>query len=175
MLGGKAVIVVGGTGMGKTTLNKNYLRQVSKECLWLYDVNNEYSEFLPPNYLLPKFDSFCDKAACLSNAVIVFEEATIFLSNKGSNRILIDILVRKRHTSNLIFLVFHSLRSVPKYLLDLCNILILLKTNDPEHIVKAFDNDNLLQAYNELKKAPMLQNPDSKKLYSPHKFVKLLD
>jgi hypothetical protein len=175
MLGGKAVIVVGGTGMGKTTLNKYYLRQVNKECIWLYDVNNEYTEFVPPNYVLPKFDVFCEKASKLSQAVMLFEEATIFLSNKGSNRILIDILVRKRHTQNVIFLVFHSLRFVPKYLLDLCNLMVLLKTNDPEHVVKAFEHEALLNAYTELKKSPMLLNKELGKYYSPHKFVKLLD
>lgn len=175
MIGGKAVIVVASTGMGKTTLVKNYLQQVSKECLWLYDVNNEYTDFLVPDYKLPKFDMFCEKAANLKQAVIVFEEATIFLSNKGSNRILVDILVRKRHTNNLVFLVFHSLRSVPKYLLDLCNYLILLKTNDPEHIVKSFDNDSLLEGYAEIKKSPMLQNKESGRFYSPHKFIKLIE
>src|SRR6478736_183058 len=110
MKGGKAIIVVGGTGMGKTTFVKSMLSHIHPENIWLYDVNNEYGEYIISAPLLP-FETFCNRASSLKQCVIVFEEATIFLNNKGSNQKLIDILVRKRHTENLVILVFHSLRS----------------------------------------------------------------
>lgn len=173
MKGGKAIIVIGGTGMGKSTFVKSCLSHVHKENIWLYDVNNEYREYINPLPELPSFQNFCDKASKLNQSVIVFEEATIFLNNKGSNQKLIDILVRKRHTENLIILVFHSLRSMPKYLLDLCNVLVLHKTNDPLEIAERFDNDALLKAYQYIKAAPMLPGSNGK-MYSPSKAITLL-
>lgn len=173
MKGGKAIIVVGGTGMGKSTFVKSCLSHVAPENIWLYDVNNEYRDYIVPLPQLPSFQAFCDHAAKLNQSVIVFEEATIFLNNKGSNQKLIDILVRKRHTENLIILVFHSLRSVPKYLLDLCNIMVLHKTNDPLDIAERFDNDQLLQGYKYIKSAPMLSGTNGK-MYSPSKLIPLL-
>jgi len=173
MKGGKAIIVVGGTGMGKTTFVKSMLMHVAKENIWLYDVNNEYTEYIIPLPQLPTFQAFCDKASLLKQSVIVFEEATIFLKNKGSNQKLIDILVRKRHTENLVILVFHSLRSVPKYLLDLCNIMVLHKTNDPLDKAEQFDNDELLKAYQYIKAAPMIPGTNGK-MYSPSKLIPLL-
>ncbi len=173
MIGGQAIIVVGGTGMGKTTFNKQCLSQVNKDIICLYDVNREYTEFLPENYVLPKFQDFCKNATALTKHVVVYEEATMFLSNKGSNELLIEQLVRKRHTENTYFLVFHSLRSVPKYLLSLCNMIVLHKTNDPLDLVEKFDCPQLTKAFTEIKNAGMLQG-SSGKLYSPNKIVKLI-
>lgn len=173
MIGGKGIIVVGGTGMGKTTFNKNCLRQVSKDVINIYDVNNEYPEFLPENYVLPKFHEFCAHATTLRQCIIVYEEATIFLSNKGSNEMLIEQLVRKRHTENTYFLVFHSLRAVPKYLLSLCNIIVLHKTNDPLDIVEKFGHDKLTKAFLEIKNAGMLKS-ESGRLYSPMKIIEII-
>lgn len=168
--GGKAFIVVGAPGMGKTTFNKEILSQVHPATIWLYDVNNEYTDFVQMPLL--KFDKFCEIALTKTDSLIVFEEATIFLSNKGSNVNLKEILVRKRHTRNVILLVFHSLRSVPKYLLDLCNYLVLHKTNDPEYIAESFEHPELLKTYQEIKASEMLQKPGGKP-YSPRKIVLL--
>lgn len=171
MIGGKALIIVGGTGMGKTTFIKSCLSKVNKSSIYLFDVNAEYAEF--SDIPLPKFSVFCNKALDLQQAVIVFEEATIFLNNRGSNETLIEILVRKRHTQNLVFLVFHSLRSVPKYLIDLCNIMVLHKTNDPLSIAEVFGNQAITDAFVEIKNGDMLQNEQGK-TFSPHRVIKLI-
>lgn len=168
--GGKAFIIVGAPGMGKTTFVKNILKRVHPGTIWLYDVNNEYTEII--NQPLLDFDVFCKEAMKKRESILVFEEATIFLSNKGSNNELKNILVRKRHTHNTILLVFHSLRYVPKYLLDLCNYMALYKTNDPEEKAIELGNENILNAYREIKSAPMLKN-DVGREYSPHKIVTL--
>jgi len=145
-MSGKSIIVVGGTGTGKTTLIKERLKNVDKRSLHLYDVNNEYTEFYTEPF--GSFERFAKKAQRLNDAVIVFEEATIFLSNKGSNSQVRDILVRKRHTNCTIFFVFHSLRSVPRWVYDLSNFVVLLKTNDSESsVVSRFEDDRFTQVF----------------------------
>jgi len=148
-MSGKSIIFVGGTGTGKTTLIKGRLKKVSKDCLYLFDINNEYTEFFDKP--LPSFVKFSKQCTKLNDAIIVYEEATIFLSNKGSNSEVNEVLVRKRHTNNTIFFVFHSLRSVPRWLFDLSNYLFLLKTNDSlDTVEKKFDHDALTTAFKEV-------------------------
>lgn len=174
MIGGKGIIVVGGTGMGKTTFIKQCLSMVNKDVVYLYDVNNEYEDYTPENYALPDFKDFCNKAVLLKQSVIVFEEATIFLDNRGSNNQVISMLVRKRHTENTYFLVFHTLRSIPKNLLGLCNLMVLHKTNgDNLEVVDKLGNARVTSAYKEISSAGMLKSPTGK-LYSPSKIVHLL-
>ncbi len=153
-MSGKAIIIVGGTGAGKTTWVKTKLKKVDKKSILLYDVNNEYKEFTDGSSL-PDFDDFSNRATRVSNAVIVFEEATIFLSNQGSNKNVRDILVRKRHTNNTIFLVFHSLRAVPRNIFDLCNYVVLHKTNDNVDLIdNRFDMPELTDMFTRIKNAP---------------------
>lgn len=168
--GGKAFIVVGATGMGKTTWLKNMLRTVHPENLFLYDVNAEYTELY--NAPLPDFDKFSDEAKHKRESVIVFEEATIFLNNRGSNVSLIDVLVRKRHTKNIVFLVFHSFRAVPKYIIDLCNYMVIHKTNDTVDLVARYKNDTITKAFSEILAAPMIVAENGSE-YSPSKIISL--
>jgi DNA helicase HerA-like ATPase len=144
--GGKALIIVGMTGSGKSTLVKKYIAPVARSRLWLHDVNGEY---FPDEPEIP-IDDFITVAAKLRESVIVFEEATIFFSNRGSNKIMRDILVRKRHRHNCIILVFHSIRSIPVYIFDLCNYVTLFRTNDTEDLVRT-KNPLLLNAFEKVK------------------------
>ena len=52
-----AILVVGKTGSGKTTLVKSLLKKANKKSLFLYDVNNEYKEFVTEEVELD-FDIF---------------------------------------------------------------------------------------------------------------------
>ncbi len=174
MIGGKGIIVVGGTGMGKTTFIKTCLSMTNKEVVYLYDVNNEYDEYTPENYSLPDFKDFCNRSVQLKQSVIVFEEATIFLDNRGSNNQVISMLVRKRHTENTIFLVFHTIRSIPKNLLGLCNLMVLHKTNgDNLEVVERLGSDKVTSAYKELLSESMLKS-NTGRLYSPSKIIHLI-
>lgn len=144
----KALILVGGTGCGKTYFTKRLLRTVNKNALLIFDVNNEYSEFFPYPFN-PDIDIFLSKASKIKQGVILIEDATSFLSNRGRSDALTKILVAKRHTKNTIILLFHSMRAVPKYLVDLSTHLVIFKTNDPIHIVeKGFDNERITDAFN---------------------------
>lgn len=160
-----AHLIIGATGTGKTTKVKEYLNKIPhKGSIFIYDINNEYRDFYP--YKFEDFGVFIERMSRVKKGVMVFEEATIFLSNRSCNRILVDILVRKRHTNNYIFMNFHSLRSVPKYLLDLCKYVTLFKTNDSLSFVEStFRNDILTDTFREVSTAPNLHYYKMIKLY----------
>ena len=149
----KSFLIVGNTGTGKTTFVKTALKK-SKAPLFLYDVNNEYKEFQNLSEF-GSFEDFLQEVKNKTGAVIVFEEATIFFSNRGASKEATEILVRKRHTGNLIFFVFHSLRTVPLHIFDLCDFLILHKTADNIKLMEAkFNgNDKILNSFFECLKS----------------------
>ncbi len=127
----KAIAVIGGTGQGKSTFIKEVLLSNMAGRKLIYDVNNEYKT----GKALPSIVDFLKTAKTAIKTCIVFEEATIFFSNRGFNDELLDILVRKRHTQNVIILVFHSLRAAPKYVLDMVDTIVLFKTKDLQNEV----------------------------------------
>lgn len=126
----RTIAVIGGQGTGKTTFCKTLVRGVSKP-VYVYDVNNEYAKGVE----LPEFESFCELMTTKTNSLIIFEEATIFLDKRGTNKQITEMLVRKRHTNNMIVLVFHSLRSLPVSILDLIDAIVLFKTNDTHRLL----------------------------------------
>jgi Cdc6-like AAA superfamily ATPase len=150
----KAIIIVGSTGEGKTTQVKEILKQTSQQ-LSIFDVNNEYREF-KNNNITQDFNLFLIESKKKINTCIVFEEATIFFSHQSGTEDIKNILVRKRHTKNLLIFNFHSLRQVPLFLLDFCDCLILFRTKDLEsNIDKRFkENESILKAFAQLKNAP---------------------
>ena len=147
----KALIIVGATGTGKTTYIKNMLKKVPcKESLFIYDVNNEYSDLFP--YPLIGIEDFMEKTQFMKKGIFVLEEATIYLNNRSSNEYLINLMVRKRHTFNTIILVFHSMRSVPRYIYELSNFITIFKTNDSsEMTARELKDDRLEGLMNEIK------------------------
>jgi len=160
-----AHLIIGATGTGKTTKVKEYLKTIpNKKAIFIYDINNEYREFYP--YKFEDFEVFIERMTRVKKGVMVFEESTIFLSNRTCNRQLVDILVRKRHTGNYIFMNFHSLRSLPKYVLDLCKYVTLFHTNDSVSFVEStFRNDLLTEAFKEVNNAPNIHYYKLIKLY----------
>lgn len=161
---GTGHIIVGATGTGKSTFIKQLLQLVNPDCIAVYDVNNEYHDFFP--YPLSNFETFTQKAATLKKAVIVFEESTIFLNNRGTNQNIIDLLVKKRHNENYIILVFHSLRSVPRYVFELCNYITVFKTNDnSEMTARELKDDRLEEIMNRVKNSAIPYFSETLKIY----------
>jgi len=134
-------IIVGATNTGKTSLVKRLLKKANKKAFFIYDVNNEYKEFF--NYPLMDINTFIYKANFINRGIIIIEEATIFFSNR-SNNLLKELLVRKRHTKNHIILIFHSVRSIPRYVYELANYITIFKTNDsPEMSAKELKDERI--------------------------------
>ena len=158
----KAVIIVGNTGRGKSTAARELLdiAKIEGREIFVYDPNAEYKKYYGGEFT--HVSEFLNKVSKKKNAFILFEEATIFFSNKGYSELLVDMLVRKRHQNNEIVLLFHSLRSIPTYILELCNFLVLYKTNDRENYInKTFEGyDDILTAFNLLKNTPDNSRPN---------------
>jgi hypothetical protein len=160
----KGHIIIGGTGRGKTTFVKKMLSHIAPERIEIYDVNKEYEDFYKQSFL--EFEDFMLKVKPLKNKFIVFEEATIFFNNRGCDKILVDMLVRKRHTNNYIILNFHSIRNVPRYVWDLCNIVTLFKTNDSEKKINDyFDLEEFVNTFYQVKDSPDFHCNKTLKLY----------
>jgi hypothetical protein len=176
MNGGQAWIIAGGTGTGKTTFNKNAAKQVHPSSLLVYDVNNEYSEFgqsaINPEKI--DFEGFAKMSIQVRNAFMIFEEATSFINRQGANQFLRKGLVAKRHRGNTLFFVFHSLRFIPLDILDLCNYMVIFKTNDTiDKVDTRFQNEAISSAFARIKNSPMLFDEQSGRKFSPHEIVPL--
>lgn len=155
----KAFILVGATGMGKSTLFRRLTECMPPERMYVNDVNGEY-QHLPycadryrKGMALPDIDSYMNDVELVTDSVVAFEEATVFFSNRGSNAMMRKFLVGKRHTGNMYFLLFHSIRSIPYYIYDLCNYVFVFNTNDNEHVVET-KHELLLDAYRAVKNKP---------------------
>ncbi len=173
-MSGKTFLFIGMRGMGKTTLVKKTLAGAHPDSLLIFDPNGEYTSFTNGRPPITNFKLFAQKAMQVENAVIVVEEATVFLNNRGFNVDFLEVVVRARHTNNSIICVFHTLKSVPKYIFDLCNYVILLKTgmsDNEDYVRKQFDHELLTQAFIEIRDAKLIRNPDTGKDYSPNKFL----
>lgn len=147
----KAHIIVGATDTGKTYFTKQLLNKVpNKKALFIYDVENEYQSYFP--YPLIDFETFIEKATYLKNSVQVYEEATIFFGNRSSNEFLKSIMVRKKHDKNHIILIFHSMRSVPRYIYELANYITIFKTNDsPDMTARELKDERLIEIMDRVK------------------------
>lgn len=165
-MSGKGILVVGRRGSGKTTTNRRLLSKAHPDARLVLDVNGEYKDLFPHEPI--SFDKFTNLAVAVKNAVILIEEATIFLSNRGNNFDVRQLLVQARHNNNTIIFSFHSFRTIPKYIFDLCNVVIIHKTGDSEEVLEQFDNEDLIKAFTEIKNAPMLKNSTGVE-YSPQK------
>jgi len=147
-----SAIFAGATGAGKTTLSKRLLKKaVEGRKPYIYDPNGEFREY--GSYVGIGIKEFMTKIDNVTNAVILFEEATIFFKNKGfADTILTNHLIRKRHLNNVVIFNFHSLRAVPVDIMDYINYLFVLYTNDRETLIrtKFKDDDLVLDAYTEV-------------------------
>lgn len=155
MFGGKAILVIGGTGSGKTTwIKKNIVSQVDATRLLVNDVNAEYTEYGLAEINPEEPEQFARLVSVSTEIVAVFEEATIFYSTRGNDQLMRKILVGKRHRNNVIVLVFHSIRAIPHYIFDLINYVVLFRTADDEQLVAD--------------RYPMLYNANRKINHTPH-------
>jgi len=172
----KCHIFVGATDTGKSHQIKQLLKKVNKDALFIYDVNNEYREFFP--YPFVDFDRFIEAATRLKNAVLVVEEATIFLNNRSSNEFLREILVRKKHTNVFIILVFHSVRAIPRYIYELSNYITIFNTNDsPDMSAKELKDERIekimLEVRNNTDKKFIHKKPDGTLVHFFNKTLKI--
>jgi hypothetical protein len=98
--------------------------------LVVYDINQEYTKEYPEEFI--DFDQFLDNVVDLRHTYMIFEEATIFFDSHSTADEMKNLLVRARHTGNIIQLNFHSFSSIPKYIKNLIDYITIFNTGDSE-------------------------------------------
>lgn len=125
-------VIVGQRGCGKSTLAeeraKAFLKNNPKEKFFPYDIEKRYF----PDRPLPPIKEFMSKVITEENSLFVFEESTIFFPNRGRDKDLIQAMVTSRYNGNLMFLIYHALGEVPKYVFRLADCVILFRTKEDE-------------------------------------------
>lgn len=171
-MSGKSIIVVGARGTGKTTNNREMISKVHPDARLILDVNGEYKDLFPHEMI--GFKEFTTMITKVKGAVILIEEATIFLSNRGYNGDIVDVLVKARHRDNTIIFSFHSFNTIPNYVWELSNYVYIFKTNDDLDTIKSYKKPKLEAAFTEIQNADWLKGENGKQ-YSPKKLVNLYD
>jgi hypothetical protein len=150
-MSGIASIIIGRRGCGKTTLSMKLLDQRPKGMpVLIYDINNEYQKYYPEPF--EDFDIFLKKISDekVRRHYILIEEATIFFNTQSNFYEMKNVLVRARHTGNIIQLNFHSFASIPKGIYNLLDYVTVFKTNDNlDSVTNRFDHPGVIQAYQE--------------------------
>lgn len=150
--------IVGKRKSGKTTFVKEYLkRHLSKQKKYIFDIQNDYFDIPNAvNITTGDKEQFLNLVEYVKNSVIVFEEATAFLSTQSNEMRLRKILVSSSpsHNNNIIFFCFHSLRFLPPYLIDLVDYFVIYKTNDlPQKVRAKFGDTKIFDTWNNVRVA----------------------
>jgi len=148
-MSGLVTVFIGRRGSGKTTLSKKLLDKKPEEMkVMIYDINNEYQDYYKEPF--EDWQIFMSKFPDLKNTYLLIEEATIFFDTSDRQEEMKNLLVRARHTQNIIQLNFHSWLSVPKNIFNMCDYVTVFKTNDTIMTVKAkYDYQDLIDVFNE--------------------------
>lgn len=148
-MSGIATCCIGRRGCGKTTTSKQLLELRPKNMpVIIYDINKEYEKYYPEPF--EDFEVFLIRISDekVRHTYILIEEATIFFSTASNFEEMRNVLVRARHTGNIIQLNFHSFRSVPKNIYELLDYVIVFKTNDSlKSVTDKFDNPAVIKAF----------------------------
>lgn len=170
-------IIIGAPRTGKSHYTKEKLGKANPKSLLIYDENEEYTHLVPEPITDP--DEFLTRAKITRGGILVFEEATTFVT-QHPNPIIVKLLAQKFHHKNTMFFIFHSIRDVPFYVWNKSMHAILFKTNDDDKYVHArFRHPALDQAFKEVKESSWIMtgknypgtNQEIK--YSIHKTVSI--
>ena len=163
---GMAIIFVGATNHGKTKFGvMPLLDELPNMPKLIFDLSpsQEYQAKYNCNFKVNKDgdldaqrDTFCKEAQKRDYHIIVFEDATAFFSNKGTNKAMNNLLVFKAHRNQIIILVFHSLRSIPVEIMDNVNYINMRKTGDRPSLIEGRYDDwpEVYETYLDVDKNP---------------------
>lgn len=166
---GKVWLIVGKKKMGKTFFLRSLLKPVHPKNLFLYDPTGQYNDFYKKPFL--DFDKFIEVCTKVSGAVIAIEEGTINIGHAPIKEVK-DFCAGSMNKGNTVFMIFHSLRTVPRYIYDLSEMIVLFKTKDDlDLVMEKFKDAGLIKIFKELQKAPML--PGKTRPYSPMKIYEI--
>jgi hypothetical protein len=130
----KCICLIGKKRTGKTRFAAELIKKIDLQDVYIFDINNEYSS----TGIVNKYPGVLDHEKFLSyvydkkNAVIVFEEAAAYFSNRENGKKLKDLMQRSRHTNNVIIIIFHGIADLPQHIYTRLDYMGLFKTQDFE-------------------------------------------
>lgn len=159
-------VIIGAPGQGKSEFVKKAI--VGKRC-FVFDIQNEYgarTKYKGQTPLLLSDNPNADRARYIRNDVeefqqlcmrkrdtlLVFEEATAFFEGRTSKTTR-QLIINRYHTGNAYFFLFHSINSVPPRIMEMCNFVVLFRTNDEEHTVR-YKYGRLMYFFLDLREKP---------------------
>ena len=174
---GRVYFLFGTTGTGKTTLIKKYLKALSRQKTFAFDIDNEYTDLTGKRFdrkkakLEDQAAEFKSKVSELWEHNFVFSEAGIFFTHhEGYDMEMREILKSARRRGNHVFFDFHSLSEIPIAMLKFCNYLIMKKTvmETLPQIKKFSAYPEIIQNYREVMKD---KNIFATKIIEPRKLI----
>lgn len=148
-------VIIGAPGQGKSEFVKKAIEDTStgkKRRCFVFDVQNEYGArtkykgqkplYLSDNpnaerarYVGTSMETFMSYCKQKRDTILVFEEATMFFEGRTGRQVR-ELMIGKRHSGNSLMFLFHSINSVPPRIMEMCDYVVLYKTNDEEHTVQ---------------------------------------
>ena len=138
----RSIVIIGGTGEGKSTKALELIKQLNEGKCIVYDYRGEKQyQHLSTDLNTDKCrftgkpEVFLKVVAKKIETTVLFEEATIFFKGQMGEDVR-DLLVSKRHKKQVIIFLFHTINSVPPFILDMADYFFLKKTGDDEGRVR---------------------------------------
>jgi hypothetical protein len=142
-------LIIGAPGMGKSPFVREMIGTDKRCCV--FDIANEYGQRTKypgmkplglsdvpgaPRFRYTGVDlmKFIDLCSQRRNSICIFEEATGFLQGKLQLKVT-QLIINRYHTGNSYVFIFHSINSVPPRIMEMCNTVVLFKTNDEDYTV----------------------------------------
>lgn len=151
----KCICLIGKKRTGKTTFAVELINKMGMDNVYIFDINNEYTQRGIKNLYSGQLqhEKFLDEVSTKRNAVIVFEEAAAYFSNRENGLRLKDLMQRSRHTNNVIIIIFHGIADLPQHIYTRIDYMGLFKTQDFENTMssKFRKNEQFLYFFREVK------------------------
>lgn len=139
------ILIIASTGHGKTTTALEIVRR-AKGNIFVFDYRGEKAydhlstDLNQPNCKMlgggtNSLNNYIQVARKKPNTWLLVEEATIFLQGRTKDDMR-ELIVSKRHMGHNIILLFHTIGTVPPFLFDTAEYIILKKTGDDINGVK---------------------------------------
>jgi len=127
-------IVVGDFGTGKTTyLKNNFVLKTKRDTLIYALISQDFGGL----HCERNFKKYVDLAVTKSNTLFIIDEAKTAIpkqepdvSRGDFDYKLVTWFLNARKCNNFIFIVFHSLREIPIWLISYSDMFIRFRTND---------------------------------------------
>lgn len=128
------IILVGASGMGKTTEIKRHIAKSKKTKLGYALISQDFEGVIP---IERDFKTFVDKAVKMKNTMFIIDEASTALPNEQPDatkntfeRNLKIFFLNSRKCNNVVFIVYHTMREVPVWLIAYANYFLRFNTSD---------------------------------------------